>query len=425
MPYFHVMQASLSKIFSARYRPLLILIFVGEIIFFLPFVLARVFRPTVLEVYGLNNLELGTCFSVYGITAMVSYILGGPLADRFEARHLLAVGLWATSFGGFYAVSLPSYTGLLYLYGYWGVTTIFLFWAALIRATREWGGQDMQGKAFGFLEGGRGLIAALVSAGAVGFFAWFSGDSEAFAPIHRRESFQIVLLLTSVIVFSAGLVVYYGLPRTKKKVRKKLHFIKLSEILQVIKLPSLWLQTIMVICAYVGYKITDDYSLFANEVLEMSQIKSAGLATIGIWLRPVFAIAAGLLADRLNAERVISWCFALMVVAGAMIFLGWYSGGAYIAFAMLTAALMGIYGLRGVYFAIMNRGRIPIGVTGTAVGIISFLGFTPDIFISPTIGYLLDTYPGPLGHEYIFGVMALFGLVGFITSLFFKLITKG
>ena len=43
---------------------LLLVILAGESVFILPFVLARVFRPTVLEVLELSNLELGLCYSV-------------------------------------------------------------------------------------------------------------------------------------------------------------------------------------------------------------------------------------------------------------------------------------------------------------------------------------------------------------------------
>lgn len=418
------MSQKLKRFLSPHYRPLLILIFVGEIIFFLPFVLARVFRPTVLKVFELTNYELGSCFSAYGVVAMISYVFGGYLADRFQAKHLMAIGLWTTSAGGFYAVSIPSYEGMLFLYGYWGFTTIFLFWASMIRATREWGGNNRQGKAFGLLEGGRGLVAAVVGVIAVTFFAWSAKGAGAYAPIRNRESFQIILVLTSVLVFSAGLIAYYGLPNSKKAVRKRLHFVKPSEIMRLLRLPTVWLQAIMIVCAYVGYKITDDYSLFANEVLELDQVKSAGVATVAIWLRPAFAIAAGFLADRFLPERVISWCFAFMCVSGALIYSGWYSGIAYIAFTILTTALVGVYGLRGVYFAVMNRGHIPLALTGTAVGIISLVGYTPDVFISPIMGHILDTHPGVRGHELVFGLMSAFGLLGFLCSLAFGSITN-
>jgi len=58
----------------------------GESVFLLPFVLARVFRPTLLDVFGITNLELGVAFSVYGVVAMIAYFAGGPLADRYSAR---------------------------------------------------------------------------------------------------------------------------------------------------------------------------------------------------------------------------------------------------------------------------------------------------------------------------------------------------
>ena len=131
---------------------LLLIILAGESVFILPFVLARVFRPTVLEVLQLSNLELGLCYSVYGIVAMLSYPFGGPLADKFQPRKLIAVALWLTALGGFVYATFPSYTVLKVLYGYWGFTTIFLFWAPMIKATRVWGGTNSQGKAFGFLD---------------------------------------------------------------------------------------------------------------------------------------------------------------------------------------------------------------------------------------------------------------------------------
>lgn len=139
----------------------LILITAGGTIFFLPFVLARIFRPTLLEVSGLTNFELGTAFSLYGVVAMVAYLPGGPLADAFSPRKLLATALFTTAAGGLVLAVIPSLSSLKLLYAYWGFTSIALFWAALMRATREWGGEMKQGAAFGLLDGGRGLLAAV------------------------------------------------------------------------------------------------------------------------------------------------------------------------------------------------------------------------------------------------------------------------
>ena len=85
------------------------LIVAGEAVFSLPFHVARFFRPTVLEVFGLTNTELGAAQAVYGIVAMLAYFPGGPLADRFPARRLLTASLFSTSIGGHYFESIPEY----------------------------------------------------------------------------------------------------------------------------------------------------------------------------------------------------------------------------------------------------------------------------------------------------------------------------
>ena len=139
---------------------LILLILAGEAIFILPFVLARIFRPTFLDVFGLTNFELGICFSIYGVIAMISYLFGGVISDLFKPRILITSALLLTALGGLAMSTYPSYNAMKLLFGYWGFTTIFLFWAAMIKSTRIWGGTKKQGLAFGFLDGGRGIVAA-------------------------------------------------------------------------------------------------------------------------------------------------------------------------------------------------------------------------------------------------------------------------
>lgn len=73
---------------------LILLILSGELIFLLPYVLARVFRPTFLEVFDLNNFELGSLFSVYGVVALLSYVYGGVISDKYPPRKLIATSLF-------------------------------------------------------------------------------------------------------------------------------------------------------------------------------------------------------------------------------------------------------------------------------------------------------------------------------------------
>ena len=96
------------------------LIFAGEMIFSLPFHVARFFRPTVLDSFGLSNADLGDSFAVYGVMAMICYFPGGIIADYFSARRLLTASLLATAVGGLYFAQGPEAVGLTLLFGFWG-----------------------------------------------------------------------------------------------------------------------------------------------------------------------------------------------------------------------------------------------------------------------------------------------------------------
>jgi len=195
---------------------LMLLILAGEAVFILPFVLARVFRPTVLDVFNLTNLELGTCFSIYGIVAFVSYFFGGGLADRFQPKNLMAISLVGTACGGLILATYPSFSVLCILYAYWGFTTIFLFWAAMIKATRIWGGSQKQGLAFGVLDGGRGLVAALFGFfGLLIFMLFINVDIELASLAERKYAFRYVILYSSGFIALIGLLIFLFLKDPK------------------------------------------------------------------------------------------------------------------------------------------------------------------------------------------------------------------
>jgi Na+/melibiose symporter-like transporter len=64
----------------------------------------------------------------------------------------------------------------------------------------------------------------------------------------------------------------------------------------------------------------------------------------------------------------------------------------------------------------MERGLIPLVLTGTAVGLISLIGYTPDIFASPAMGYLLENTKGVEGHQHVFWMLIVFYTIGAIAS---------
>ncbi len=400
---------------------LISLIIAGEAIFILPFVMARIFRPTLLVVFDITNTELGLFFSIYGIVAIVSYIFGGTLADRFPARNLMSIALWLTSIGGMIMFLLPSSGIMKAVYGFWGFTSIFLFWAALIRSTREWGGPGFQGRAFGWLEGGRGATAALTGTIAFILFSRYSTDtSTGITDSNGIHAFQIVILVFSSLTFVSGLLVWYLVPKTSPVAESDHVRVSFQQVMKIIRLPSVWMLSIIIVCAYVGYKSTDDFSLYAREVLGFSEADAAGVGTAALWLRAIVAIMAGYLADRFDRIKLLTICFGITAGCGLLVGMGMMDQILGLILLNLTLTAVGIYGVRAIYFATMKEAKIPFGFTGTAVGIVSFVGFTPDIFMGPWMGHLLDKNPGVTGHQYVFILLSLFAIIGLITSLVFK-----
>jgi len=184
------------------------LIIAGEAIFLLPFIVMRVFKPIIRDVFRISDLEIGEAQALYGITALLSYFLGGFIADKWEAKGLLSISLILTSFGGIVMTTIPSVLVFKISYALWGVSTIFLFWSALIKATRQWGNENNQGLSFGLLDGGRGLFAAIIAlSGAAILSYFFPEESIEVTYADKKITLQYILINITFIVLIIGISV--------------------------------------------------------------------------------------------------------------------------------------------------------------------------------------------------------------------------
>jgi len=408
----------------ARFMLMLTLIFAGEIVFLLPFHTTRFFRPTLLEAFELTNTQLGDFFAAYGVLAMIAYFPGGALADRFSARSLLTASLVATSAGGLYMATYPGAMGLALLFAYWGVTTILLFWAALIRATREWGGHDEQGRAFGILEGGRGLVAALLASGGVMLLAMFMPDNlDQLNNDERRAAFRTVIFFYSFVTLAAAAMTWIVIPPVKHIGDSTRALLRNS--IAVLGRPLVWAQAGVIICAYCGYKGFDNYSLYAVQVLGMNEVDGASLAAYGTYVRPVAAIAAGFLADRWGAGKLVGASFVLMVLSyGVLAMMMPVGPGLFIIYGNMLVSISAVFMLRGVYFALLEENQVPPYLTGAVAGTVSFIGYTPEIFFGPITGRILDANPGPVGHQHYFLFLAVVAAIGVAVVVWLLLLQR-
>ncbi|MBJ56784.1 MAG: MFS transporter [Rickettsiales bacterium] len=404
------------NLFSVKTLDLIYLIIIGELIFALPFHISRFFRPALIEDYKYSNMSLGIAFSIYGITALISYIPGGYIADRLSPRYLLFASLLLTSLGGIFLLYNPSTLYLYFIYAYWGITTILFFWGALIKATRNISG-DNQGLSFGALEAGRGLVASLCASAAVLIYS----DNKilllinSFSDKEISPLFSVILFYTIITFLSSFLILFFFQEKRTKFNKVNRNFLKKI----FLNLKPIFLIAIIVLGAYSGYKGIDYYSLYFVSVLEYTKEEASLLVANLSYLRPISAILAGLIADRVSSKKCTTFLFLFLFLSYfSLSFLSNVKGLFFLLFFNFVISLVSIFSLRGIFYSLLKEVNVPISITGIAVGIISFIGYFPDVFIGPIFGLILDSNSGIEGFQNCFLFLMLVSSAGYIVSLF-------
>lgn len=309
------------------------------------------------------------------------------------------------------------------LYAYWGFTTVFLFWAPMIKATTVIGGKKNQGKTFSFLDAGRGLVASSIGIIGVIIFSLVMTNEISTATIDdKKEAFKYVIGVSSLIVFIIGIFVNYSLRIDSSKE----HIIgNLDEMKKLFKSKSVIYIGLIILCAYMGYKITDIYSLYASEVMMFDDIQSAKVGAYQQYLRPIVCLIIAIYTDKIGNINNIVYGFIIMLFGSILFASGLitFSLNSLFIFSLIIVAI-GTYAIRGLYFSILRDGKIPIILSGTAIGIVSIIGYTPDIFATPLYGYFLDTYEGIKGHQLVYLTLAISSFIGIYLSLKFKKINN-
>jgi hypothetical protein len=76
--------------------------------------------------------------------------------------------------------------------------------------------------------------------------------------------------------------------------------------------------------------------------------------------------------------------------------------------------LVGIltYAVRGIYWATLDSCEVPDRIKGLAIGVISLVGYSPDIYLPLLNAALLERFPGREGYVIYFVGLSLMGFVG-------------
>ena len=396
------------------------MIFAAEMVYSLPYFSGRYFRPTFLTVFGITNTELGDMFALYGLLAMLSYLPGGYLADLFSTRKLITGSMITTALGGLYMAQIPDKFGMTLLFGYWGISSTLLLWAAIIKATRDWGGETTQGRAFGFMDGGRGFMAAFF--GSIGTFIlafYLPSEMKIIDPEQRTNGMVAIIYLYTALTFTGGILVWFINPHSIQQTPRESKRISLLGIIDVIKDPKVWGKGMVVVTAYVAYKNLDNYSLYFVDIMGMTEVQAAWFTSNASYLRLVGAITAGILADKFKPSLVLKCMFLCLFICFFILSsLEFKTSTVLIIYGNIIVTYFGVFALRGIYFALLEESKVEPHKTGTSVGLISVIGYTPDIFFYPISARIISRSPGIEGYHNYFTFVAISVLAGMLVTWF-------
>lgn len=371
---------------------------------------------------GLSNTQIGGALSAYGIVQTIGLIAGIYICDMFSKKYMIGGSLIGLGVIGIYLSTFPKYWGFLLAFGAMAILGEVTYWPVLLKGIRLLGDEKTQGRMFGFLEMGRGIVDVIVAFSAI---AIFKAMGEGAAALRGG------LIFLAVVTMTAGVLCLIFVPHDEKildESGKEVNKAKAAfgGMLRAVKSVDIWavaLNGFVVYCIYCGLTyfipfLNQIYMLPATAVGIYGIVNQYGLKMVG---GPV----GGFMSDKVHKSSAKHIRAGFVVCIAAMLLflliphesLG--AGGKWFIGAACTLGFGAIvFTMRAVFFAPMDEVKVPKEITGAAMSLASLVIYLPNAFAYVIYGSLLDRYPGMTGFRIVFCVMIGWAVVGIGVSTF-------
>lgn len=358
------------------------------------------------EYLGLTHTQLGNTMSISGTVTTIGFILAVWISDRVSKRILLPAALIGCGLLGLWLSTLPGYYELIFI---WILFTLFsdmIYWPVLVKSVKELGNNDEQGRIFGFFEAGRGLFDTVAVFIALFIFSIYG-------------SIKYVILFYSITCVLMGVLAFIVLDKDKRlKVEKSKK--KISFPIEVIKLKEVWLISGNIFCAYAIYCGLTYMMPFLQNTFGI------GAVIIGVYgminqygVKMMAGPLGGYLADKKfkSTSKYFSFCFKIIIVANIiMILLAKTKFSIIVGFIFVVIFSILVNSMKALLFAPMQEAGISEEISGAAISLSSFIGYSPLIFCYSLYGSILDKFNGLLGYRILFFILIGFGIMVLIIN---------
>ena len=387
---------------------------IGEgAIYFLPYI-RNVYYTPMLKIMGVTNANMGWLMSFFAIGCMIMYIPGGIITDTWDSKKCITISLSATAIivGAF--AFFMNYTFAQVVWILLAFSTTFVFWTATMKTVRMMASKKEQGRVYSIFYAINGASAVIVQTISLALFQHSS------SPV---VGLRTVLLINTGVLLLCAIMCQIFIPN-KKAMAERLaaegesNKFNWKDVGKVLVNPHVWLIVIIMFCVYGVYTNVYWFSNYLTDVKKMSD--SAG-QILGLIRNTYMMFVCSLLGSvAVGAFKKRSTYIAVCTIGTAiMCFL-------FMILQNTGATALGIISLfpsafmllcYGVVYSLFDEYKVPVAIAGTAIGIVSILGYTPDLLFGTILGGFVDRAKaaGNIAAGYM-SIFVFFGILGIVAA---------
>ena len=220
---------------------------------------------------------------------------------------------------------------------------------------------------------------------------------------NQAQGMKFVIIFYSVLTVLMGVLAFLTVKDDKIEASERISFKGIGEVL---KLPAVWIIGIVTFCNYVFTLSLYYFTPYATGILGATVTFAATLAALKRWFSLFGSVGGGYVTDKIGTGRMLLISFIIMAAGTLGILLLPTHAGSITAFTILFIVIYVFYNVNyAMTWAMMDEGAIPEKYSGTAAGVISTVGYLPEIFCSVLAGILIDQNPGVTGYRQYFGFL--------------------
>ncbi len=374
------------------------------------------------EFMGLSHTQIGTAMSIAGLISTFGFLASIYLTDRVSKKIMIPLSLICICVCGVGLSTFPSYPVFLLIYCMLAICADMLYWPTMLKTVRLLGNEDEQGRMFGIMEAGRGLMDTIVAFGALGIFSALGSTATGL---------KMAILFYSIVPGIIGIIMYFLLepdeapvPSSDAMEEKSANANKRAweGVIRALKNKNIWLVSFNVFFVYSVYCgltyfipfLEEAYALPAALVGVYGIINQYGLKMLG---GPV----GGFITDKVlhSATKYLQIAFVIVgIILAVFSILPHQSMGIILGMAITLGISACVYSMRAIFFAPMDEVQVPREITGSAMSMGSFIGYLPGAFMYAVYGGILDKFEGLSGYRIVYIIMAVFAAGGFLLSTY-------